>query len=91
MSKGLSCMLQQLKSASEQEEIAAGVKRPFCFHRAGALLAHTTLRRVFAKSRPRQGQLLAHYNILILLQLPKNWTHRNVRKCWIWPFCWHFL
>jgi len=55
MSKGLSCMLQQLKSASEQEELATGVKRPFCFHRAGALLSHTTLRRVFAKSLSQAG------------------------------------
>ncbi|MBV5328070.1 MAG: site-specific integrase [Chlorobium sp.] len=50
MSKGLSEMLKKLRSSTEEEELAAGVNRPYCFHKAGALLAHSTLRRVFGKA-----------------------------------------
>jgi integrase len=50
MSKGLSEMLKKLRSATEEEELAAGVNRPYCFHKVGALLAHSTLRRVFGKA-----------------------------------------
>ncbi len=49
MSKGLSEMLKKLRSATEEEELAGGVNRPYFFHRAGALLAHSTLWRVFGK------------------------------------------
>ena len=50
MSKGLSEMLKKLRSSTEEEELAAGVTRPYCFHKAGALLAHSTLRRVFGNA-----------------------------------------
>jgi len=48
MSKGLSALLYNLKSVAEDG--SANASSPFCFNRDGALLAHTTLRRVFSKA-----------------------------------------
>jgi integrase len=54
MSDGLSEMLYQLNLATKDKN-PLRVSSPFCFHRDGALLAHSTLRRIFTKALSLAG------------------------------------
>jgi len=55
MSNGLTKALKEIKIQTHKEDVAAGNEQPFCFHKDGKLLAHSTLRRIFSKALLQAG------------------------------------